>query len=297
MAHSAEKNDVNFSDYILDGDWDSLASKASLSDNVPFPGGTWQIPGLEPFPDLSISQPMIHTTSLPIHQHSDPYSDPFADPQDLPIVIHSAPADERTFDELMLKHWHDAGFYSPLHGGPASWTEHSHVPGISDFPMMADDMFHDPNKHLSPTNSFSTPAGFAAGYSPAHKPESVLSSFSAESFDTAPESTVMDLDYQEDPVVYSEPTKAIEIPIHQYERNETTGALVAQPTAAGKRPRGRSGKLSPASARNAAKMRKIGACESCRKRKAKVRSPLLPWVDRVADRRRSVTRGFSAERA
>ena len=67
-----------------------------------------------------------------------------------------------------------------------------------------------------------------------------------------------------------ETTNSTSLTIYQVSRDGSTGSLVTNATAGGRRPRGRRGHLNAVQREGAAKMRKVGACKMCNIRKAKV---------------------------
>jgi len=68
---------------------------------------------------------------------------------------------------------------------------------------------------------------------------------------------------------------SLQLTFYKVAPNENTGAMVATATAEGKKPRGRHGPLKPQQREEAARMRKTGSCDLCRRRKSKVSSPFM----------------------
>jgi hypothetical protein len=73
----------------------------------------------------------------------------------------------------------------------------------------------------------------------------------------------------------TDPSNSFQLTFYKVTHQENTGAMVASATAEGKKPRGRHGPLNKQQREQAARMRKAGSCDTCRRRKAKVSNPLM----------------------
>ena len=290
-ANDNFNNDLNLSDYPYDDVWfngQEPGIGAAASDDVQTTPNLWNSPpSINPL-DLYHGHTLAHSCSPPLPLQSSPA---FSSHYDAGPLYHSAPPDERSFDALMLQHLRDASWTTILHNTPASWTEHSHVPTSQDFPILETDLFHQADglesgnqlAAVPMATGFSNLGEYIPGYDPTNKAPSILSAVSAGSIETAPED-VMSVDANNGseapdhadlprsaPIDIARPANA-ELSLFEYAPTGSEGALVRQPTAAGKRPRGRCGPLSATSKANAAKMRKLKACKTCKYRKLGVRN-------------------------
>jgi hypothetical protein len=225
-----------------------------------FAGSTWPIPGVNT-DEMIISPelgPITHTNSVPdifINGNFSLDSVGWTNPSPISFTesgYFESPVQEHpngaNWDMASLNS--ESTYQMQRSLSFAGTTDATLGDGWSD-QMMASQAHLQP--HSLPTN-FEIPS-----YNPANKAESVSSMESfLEISDTMPMEIVGDA---------SNPP---ELTIYQMAPSETSGAMVANASKGGKKPIGRHGHLKPHQRADAARMRKVGACAVCRKRKAKV---------------------------
>lgn len=238
-----------------------------------FANTTWPLAGVNP-DEMTISPelgPILHTESVPNI-----------------FITGSFSLDSIGLSDISPASFTGNGFFeSPIqeHPNNANWDTSSLLSdstyqiqrslsftGTTDAPLWEswnDQMTASPT-HLHPhslPNSFETPF-----YNPANKTESVSSVDSLMEITGEPMQAEMIGDASNPPA----------LTFFDVTPSTSTGAMVAKPTAGGKKPRGRHGHLNERQREAAAKMRKIGACKVCRDRKARVSS--LPNISCLTSR-------------